>query len=90
MNDEQVFVVLLRLLAASIKACRDQWPCLLPRRCRVSSISLLATDSQTKEATTAELRGRVQFQQPGLVVVVDNPDGTSDVTFTREHLQSNP
>jgi hypothetical protein len=56
-------------------------------RCRVSSISLLATDAQTKAEQTAELQGQVQFSQPGLVVVRTNPDGTSDVTFTREQLQ---
>lgn len=52
--------------------------------CRVSSIALLAMDSQTKEAQAAELRGQIQFNEPGLVVVQTNADGTSDVSFTRE------
>lgn len=41
-------------------------------------------DSQTKEAQAAELRGQIQFNEPGLVVVQTNADGTSDVSFTRE------
>jgi hypothetical protein len=56
--------------------------------CRVSSIALLATDSQTKEAQAAQLRGQIQFNEPGLVVVQTNADGTSDVSFTREQLQA--
>lgn len=36
---------------------------------------------------TAELRGQVAFEQPGLVVVETKADGTTAVTFTRELQQ---